>query len=390
MTRRTIAILAIAWMILVVAVASSAITLHAVGGAQAVAANYETLDEVLRIIEERYYVEVEESDLLEGAIRGAFSPLDEYSFYYSAEEMTAMMEQASGEYYGIGVLVTMDGEGGILLSRVYEGPAREAGLREGDRIIAIDGEALSVNNSADLTAATAKIKAETQTPVLLTIERSEDVFDVEVERAQVEANRTRHAILENGIGYLEISEFFGDDVEGTRAALDDFVAGGVTKMVLDVRNNTGGDLNHVVQIADMLLPEGVIVSVEDRYGQSQHYDSQASYYDLEIVVLVNGMSASATEILAGALQDYDRAVVMGTQTFGKGIVQDVIQFENGAGMQLTTMQYFRPSGQPVHGVGIEPDIVVEPDETYDPANYNIDPATDNQLREAVKYLENIA
>ena len=168
------------------------------------------------------------------------------------------------------------------------------------------------------------------------------------------------------------------------------MASGVTKLVLDVRDNTGGDLNHVVQIADMLLPEGVIVSVEDRYGNSQHYDSQESCYDLEMVVLVNGMSASATEILAGALQDYDRATVMGTQTFGKGVVQDVIQFENGAGMQLTTMQYFRPSGEAVHEVGITPDIIVEMDENYDPANYEIDLEKDNQLREAVKYLESLS
>ena len=393
MSRRTVAIFAIAWMVVVVAVASSAITIYAMGGAAQAglsAQKYEQLDEVLRIIEERYYVEVEEDGLLEDAIRGAFSSLDPYSFYYSADEMAAMFEQTSGEYYGIGVLVTMDGEGGIAILRIYDGPARDADLHEGDRIVAIDGTALSVNTSADLTAATAMIKAETQTPVLLTIERDGEVFDVEVQRAQVEANRTRHAILENGIGYLEISEFFGDDVTGTRAALDDFVASGVTKLVLDVRDNTGGDLNHVVQIADMLLPEGVIVSVEDRYGNSQHYDSQESCYDLEMVVLVNGMSASATEILAGALQDYDRATVMGTQTFGKGVVQDVIQFENGAGMQLTTMQYFRPSGEAVHEVGITPDIIVELGENYDPANYEIDLENDNQLREAVKYLESLS
>ena len=188
MSRRTVAIFAIAWMVVVVAVASSAITIYAMGGAAQAglsAQKYEQLDEVLRIIEERYYVEVEEDGLLEDAIRGAFSSLDPYSFYYSADEMAAMFEQTSGEYYGIGVLVTMDGEGGIAILRIYDGPARDADLREGDRIVAIDGTALSVNTSADLTAATAMIKAETQTPVLLTIERDGEVFDVEVQRAQV-------------------------------------------------------------------------------------------------------------------------------------------------------------------------------------------------------------
>jgi len=393
MKRKAIVIFAVIWMVLVVATASSALTLSLTDKKDIYVGEedkFAVLEEILEVIKSNYYEEVDEDLLIEGAIRGLFYSLDEYSFYYSPEEMEEMLTESEGVYYGIGVLVSMDGDGSVLIIRVYEGPAREAGLIPGDRIVAIDGEVINVLTSQDLNDATDRIKAESETPVCLTINRDGEIFDVDVMRGEVKAEHTRTEILDNNIGYLEITEFSGSVVEDVKAALEYFESNNVEKMVLDMRSNPGGDFYASVDIADMLLPQGVVVTLKDRAGEVETYSSDAKYDDIEIVVLINGMSASATEIVTGALQDYDRAYVMGTQSFGKGIVQDVyIQQRDGAGFQMTTASYFRPSGEAVHKVGITPDEIVELSEDYDPYNFNVDPENDSQLAAAVKYLESL-
>ena len=392
MKRKTIVIFAVIWMVLVVATASSALTLSVSTKKDIYMGEdnkYALLDDILEFIKANYYEEVDEDVLIEGAVRGLFTSLDEYSFYYSPEEMQEMLTESEGVYYGIGVLVSLEGEGGIRIVRVYKGPARDAGIIPGDVIIAIDGDAINAHTAQDLTDATDKIKAESKEPVTLTINREGEIFDVDVMRDEVEAERTRMEILDGEIGYLEITEFYGNVTSEVERALKHFDTNGIDKMVLDMRSNPGGDFYAAVDIADMLLPEGVIVTLKDRAGNVESYDSEASYNDIEMVVLINEMSASATEILSGALQDYDRAYIMGTKSFGKGIVQDVLTIPyNGAGFQVTTASYFRPSGEAVHKVGITPDEIVELSEDYDPYNFNVDPDNDNQLAAAINYLKN--
>lgn len=392
MKRKTIVIFAVVWMVVVVATASSALTLSMSAKKDIYLGEedkYALMNDILEYIKANYYEEVDEDALIEGAIRGLFGPLDEYSFYYSPEEMEEMLTESEGVYYGIGVLVSLEGEGGIRIVRVYEGPAREAGLIPGDIIVAIDGEILNALTAQDLSDATDRIKAESKAPVTLTISREGEIFDVDVMRDEVEAERTRMVVLDESIGYLEITEFYGDVVGEVERALKHFDANNVDKMVLDMRNNPGGDFYAAVDIADIFLPEGTVVTLKDRAGNVETYSSDAACDDIEIVVLINEMSASATEILSGALQDYDRAYVMGTKSFGKGIVQDVLTIPyNGAGFQVTTASYFRPSGEAVHKIGITPDEIVELSEDYDPYNFNVDPDNDNQLAAAINYLKN--
>ena len=197
--------------------------------------------------------------------------------------------------------------------------------------------------------------------------------------------RVECQVLQGQVGYIALYEFVGDDVEGFRQAMDQLSAQGVKKVILDLRSNPGGRLDDVVEIADLLMGEGLIVYTVDRYGQRSEYFSDGQMWDVELAVLVNDMSASASEILAAALQDAGRAVIVGEQTFGKGIVQTQITFrEDGAGMQLTTASYYTPSGRSIHGVGVTPDIQVEMDEENFSGTLSLE--QDPQLRAAWQVL----
>lgn len=403
MKRRVVIITAVVWMLVIVAVASSALTALVLSGSDGGSAlrvvsedayeiidRYRRLDEVRETLMSEYYQPLDEDELVLGAIRGMMSAVgDPYTFYYTADEMTAANEEFGGVYHGVGMLVQLTDDGAIEVARVYEdSPAEAAGVRMGDRIVAVDGVEVSGESAQTLNEAIDRIQGEDGTTVVLSVQRDGEILDLEVMRAEVSISYVEYQIINGDIGYINISQFSGNDVEGFQEAVSALQAAEVSGVIIDIRNNPGGLLTDVVEIADALLPEGLIAYVEDGHGNRTEYTSDADYWDVPLVVMVNGMSASASELLSAAIQDYGRGTIVGTTTYGKGIVQTLITFaEDGAGMQLTTASYYSPSGRSIHENGVEPDVTVELSEDCDLTVPSPNLENDNQLAAALEALQ---
>lgn len=337
---------------------------------------------------DRYYYlgEVTDEELQTGMYRGIMDALgDPYSEYYSAEELTALMEQTQGVYYGIGAYISLDTETSLpKISGVIEGaPAESANLRANDLIYEVDGES---TYGLTLTEVVAMIKGPEETDVVLTIirEGETDYLDVTVERKKVETPTVSLEMMEDGMAYIQVTEFDEVTIDQFADALATARGSGMKGMILDLRANPGGSLNSVVEMARMLLPKGMIVYTEDKNGKRQEYtcDGQKEF-DLPLVVLVDMNSASASEIMAGAIKDYGIGTLVGTTTFGKGIVQQIIPFRDGSAVKVTISAYYTPNGHNIHGIGIEPDVEVEFDgEAY----YGSEERPDNQLEKAKEVL----
>lgn len=405
MGKRAIVLLAVFWMLVVVAGVSSAITMslcgvdqaNQVGGADGTVIvtereyemieRYGRLEEIRGILEDEYYTQLDEAALLEGAARGMLEAVgDPYTSYFSADEMMDMAKRSQGVYEGVGMLLSADKEGRLCVLRLFkDSPAIEAGVKPGDIILEINGEKASADNDKQVDEAVGRIKSAQEEQIQLTIQRGGDIFELSMPARTITINRVDSAILEGGIGYIEIYEFLGDDVIGFQRACKGLQEAGVRGLIIDLRSNPGGLLDDVVQIADALLPSGLIVYTQDREGRRQEYYSDAEQWKIPMVVLVNHMSASASEILTGALKDYGLATVVGETTYGKGIVQTVIPFRpDSAGMRLTTATYYTPKGRSIHGVGIEPDVIVQQEESF----AGPDLENDLQLQKAYEILTN--
>lgn len=353
------------------------------------AQRYARLEEVYQRLMGEYYKELDSDTLVQGAIDGMMESVgDPYTFYYTPEDLAKMYEDHNGLYCGVGMLVSSDKQGRLVVLRVFKNsPAQTAGLLPGDVILSADGEAVSAETTEAMNMATARIKGEAGTYVRLSVLRKERTLELNIERNNVSVNRVEYQILDGNVGYLVLYEFFGDAVSGVREALNAFEEAGVRGVIFDVRSNTGGQLDICLDICDMVLPEGLIVYTEDRNGRRENYYSNADRCEIPMVVLVNEMSASASEIFAASIQDYGVAKIVGTKTFGKGIVQTQYEFpSDGAGMQLTTSRYFTPKGRSIHGEGVTPDVVVEMNDSYDASIYAPDMNNDNQLKTAYDVL----
>jgi len=294
-----------------------------------------------------------------------------------------MEQDVEGIYFGIGAYVGIDSATQLpVISGVIEGtPAEEAELRDGDLIYMVDGTETQGMDTSDVVAL---IRGEENTTVHLTLirEGEDDYVEVDVTRRKVESPTVNHEMLENNIAYIQITEFDQVTIDQFAEALAVCKGSGMEGLILDLRSNPGGSLTAVCEIARKVLPKGLIVYTEDKYGESDRFTCDGkNEIQVPMVVLINGYSASASEILAGALQDYEKGVLMGTQTYGKGIVQRIITLSDGSAVKLTISSYFTPKGRNIHEVGIEPDVVVEFDSD---AYYN--DGVDNQLEEAVKYM----
>jgi len=409
MSKRTIMVLSILWLVILVAAVSSSLTLFfsgvnvdalmsgiQAGGAENVVVSpeqyalierFERAQAVLDIIEENFYQDVDEEIVLTGALRGMLAALnDPYTFYYTPEELTSHNDQNTGIYEGVGLQLLSDRDGALTVTRTFKGgPAQEAGIKAGDRIVAVNGEPVNGETSRNMNEAIEKIKGAPGSTVRLTISRAGALLNFEVARRTVSINRVEYQMLDDDIGYIMIYEFMGDNVRGFTEAMT--ALKDAKGLIIDVRSNPGGYLSDVVQIADMLLPEGLIVYIENRAGQRENYYSSAKYYGKPLAILVNGMSASASEILAGSVQDYGVGTIIGETTFGKGLVQTLIPFRSdGAGLQLTTSRYFTPKGRSIHGTGIEPDIEVSRDTDFDFTISEPSPERDAQLRAAIDVI----
>lgn len=408
MKKRALVIVAVVWMVLVVAGVSSAVTM-AMCGASFMGANtssgdgavlvtdaeyeiidrYSRLDEVRSILQTEYYLELDGDELVLGAIRGMMDAVgDPYTFYYTPEEMNAMTEHTQGVYEGVGLLLSADKDGELVVLRIFsDTPAEASGIAVGDRIVEVNGEPVSAQTDKEMDEAIARIKGDAQNSVTVRVRRGDQLLDFSLSSATVNIDRVEYEMLSGQIGYIGIYEFMGNDVDGFKKGLNALSEQGMRALIIDVRSNPGGLLTDVVEIADLLLPKGLIVYTQDRYGRREEYYSDESALDIPMAVLVNGMSASASEILAGALQDYGVAAVVGEKTYGKGIVQTVIPFRSDyAGMQLTTARYYTPKGRAIHGVGIEPDVEISlDDELLTSGSANLEDQ-DAQVRGACELL----
>lgn len=336
------------------------------------------------IIDTYYHQEDIDRKLLEeGAYRGMVEALgDPYSEYYSAEELNELYQSSQGIYYGIGAYVALDAETGYAkISGTIEGtPAQEADFRAEDIIYKVNGED---TYGLSLSEVTALIKGEEGSSVKITIVRDGKEMEKEVVRKKVESPTVNSEMYENGIAYIQITEFDTVTEDQFAEALAVARENGMNGLILDLRSNPGGNLSSVVNIANMLLPKGLVVYTEDRDGnRDEYYCDGRREIEVPMVVLVNGNSASASEILAGAIKDYGIGTLVGTTTFGKGIVQRPVEMSDGSAVKLTISSYYTPNGINIHGIGIDPDVEVE----LDTERYYSEEAYDNQLETAKELL----
>ncbi|MDO4799434.1 MAG: S41 family peptidase [Bacillota bacterium] len=349
-------------------------------------AKYQDLEDLKRYIRENYYKEVSDEMLMEGAKKGLFQILgDPYSVFMNEEEFKSFVESSSGRFPGIGVHITPNPERGIeIIAPIEDTPAFAAGLKPLDIIRAVNGVPYT---HAEMDVAIKQIKGEPGTDVTLTIYRkeTEETFDVVITRAWIDVKVVKSRMIEDGIGYLKLTSFDNGSAAEFRAHFEGLLEQGAKGVVIDLRNNPGGSLNQCVEIADYLLPKGLIVYTEGRTPDTNNkYYSDAQHVEAEIVLLVNEGSASASEIVTGAVKDHGRGKIIGTKTFGKGIVQTYRPFGN-SGLKLTTSEYFTPNGINIHGLGIEADIVVEASEAFKTTREPKD-EDDNQLQRALEEL----
>ncbi|MCM1251429.1 MAG: S41 family peptidase [Clostridium sp.] len=340
------------------------------------------LEAIEDVIDEYYYKEedIHTDEMIEGMYAGMVASLgDPYSVYYTAEEWQTLMQDTEGIYFGIGAYISLDKTTGFgkINGVIDNTPAQEVGLREDDIIYMIDGE---IAQGLELSEIVARIKGEEGTTVHLTIYRDgeDDYLEMDVVRKQIESPTVNYEMYDNGIGYIQITEFDDVTVDQFTEAMAVVKGSGAAGLILDLRSNPGGSLSAVVDIARQILPEGLIVYTEDRAGKRVEYTcSGENEWKLPLIVLVNGNSASASEILAGAIKDYGIGTLMGTKTFGKGIVQRILPLTDGTALKLTVSAYYTPKGNNIHNIGIEPDIECE----YDRDAY-YDEGIDNQLEQA--------
>lgn len=349
----------------------------------------EKLVEIETLMNDYYLDDIDNSQIETWLYKGAVAGLgDPYAAYYTEDEYQSMIDSTNGSYCGIGVEISQNINSGIVtITRVFEdSPAMEAGILPGDIIYkAGDLEA----TGSDLNMVVSKIKGEEGTKAVLSIVRDgeEDYLEFQVERRTIEIQTVSSAVLENQIGYIAISSF--DDVTSEQfiSALDDLESQGIQGLIVDLRNNGGGLVSSVCAILDRLLPEGLIVYTEDKYGNREEESSDAEhYFDKPMAVLINGNSASASEIFAGAIKDYEMGPLIGTTTYGKGIVQKIYPLRDGTAVKLTVSKYYTPKGNNIHGIGIEPDVEVELDEALKRETV-IPREKDNQLQKALEVLQ---
>lgn len=336
-----------------------------------------------------YYEDVNVDQLVTGIYKGLFEGLDDpYSAYYTEDEYEEMMISATANYYGIGAGLLQDKDSmQVTIQRVYEGsPAEKAGLQKGDTIVQVEDVTAT---SVELSELVTKIRGEEGTTVHIKIYREGDTDyrEFDVVRGNVNIPTVSHKLLDGNIGYIQIVEFAKNTAVEFEEAVNDLQSQGMQGMVIDLRDNGGGMLNTCQEMLDAILPEGVVVYTEDKYGNRQDLTSDAEHYmDIPITVLVNGNTASASEIFAGAIRDFEYGTLIGTQTFGKGIVQNMKQLEDGSAYKMTVSRYFTPCGDNIHKIGIQPDIELEYEYSGDTEADTYDEMKDNQIVKAIEVL----
>ncbi|MBQ0000736.1 MAG: S41 family peptidase [Clostridiales bacterium] len=349
--------------------------------------NVEKIQYLEQIVDEEFLFDIDEDRMAEGMFAGLLAGLgDPYTYYYTPEEYEEENVASEGSYVGIGVSFQKNEDGGCKIVEVYAGfPGDQAGLEPGDLIVGVNGEDVTDMTSTEVALT---IKGEEGTQVQLTVYKPEatEPLELELTLSHVEIPSVEWEMLDEENGYIRITEFMGVTSEQFASAMQDLRDQGMQRLVVDVRNNPGGLLYEVCDLLEQILPAGLIVYTEDKYGQKEEiFGEGETPLDIPLAVLVNGNSASASEIFAGAIKDYGIGTIVGTKTFGKGIVQSLHALPDGSAMQLTIANYFTPNGVNIHNVGIEPDVEVKVEESL-LNRTDFTHEEDNQLQEALNIL----
>lgn len=357
------------------------------------------LAEVMERVKRDYVEPIDDAELLENAIRGMVADLDRHSAYLDAEEYQDIRITASGRYSGVGLEISKTDDRLIVIAPIDGTPAQKAGLLSGDEIIEIDGFSVA-DDGLDTTID--KLRGRPGTGVSIKVSRPDydDPLTFRIVRQKIQVASVQHERLDPSIGYLRLSQFNDATAGEASRAIDEMMEAAqdetgnmLTGLVIDLRNNPGGILDSAVDVSDLFLDDGVIVSAEGRTPESR-FTRRADTGDIldgaTIAILVNQGSASASEIVAGALQDHHRATIVGTQTFGKGLVQTVMPLSRGRAIKLTTSHYYTPSGDSINGTGITPDILVEGNRGFPALSLSgdVDREHDTQLVEALDIIRN--
>ncbi len=353
------------------------------GGAQ-------KMQRIEAMIDKYYIYDYDKEKMTDNALYAYTAELDDpYTQYINKEEFKEMMESVEGDYVGIGIEVTITEDNLITVIAPFDdSPAARAGILSGDKIIKVDGTDVGLSNYNEAISMIKGDKNSTGKRINLTIKRGEEYKDITVEREKVVIITAKERMLENGIGYIRISNFGDHTADEFAKCVDNLKAYGVKGLIIDLRNNPGGTLDSVVKVADYLLPEANIITIKDKQGNEKKYNSDAGFNDLPLCVLINKYSASASEALAGAVADNGRGILIGEKSFGKGVVQSIFEMGDGTAFKLTTARYYTPGGTCIDKVGITPQIEVSLDEEMSQkAVTQIPYDRDYQLQRAVEELK---
>lgn len=347
-----------------------------------------TLSRFRSELEKKYMGEINDEDLINGAIKGYVAALgDPYTVYYTKEEMQEIMQETNGNYVGIGIYMTLNKEKNAIeiIKPMENSPAEEAGILQGDLIIKVDGETYTGERMQE---ASNKIKGEAGTKVKLEILRGTQTKEFEITRKKVLISHISTKILDNNIGYIAISDFDGGCSDEFEEKYKKLKSQGINKLIIDIRNNGGGIVDEAINILDLMTNKNsTLLVTKNKIGNEEVTKSKKEpIINMPVVVLTNEYSASASEILAGALKDNKKAILIGTTTYGKGVIQELRQLSDGSGLKITTNEYFTPNRNAINKVGIKPDIEVElPDDAK--TQLVIEEKDDNQLQKAIEVLK---
>ena len=346
-----------------------------------------TLDTYRAVIDKYYLGDVDEESLKEGAIQGYIEGLgDPYTEYISKEDMEDYMQDTMGNFVGIGIYMVQDTETNqiMVLAPIKGSPAEKAGIRPGDYIVSVNGETCT---AADMTAIATKIKGEEGSTVKLQILRGEETLDFEITRENVIVNPVEGEVLENNIGYIEFSSFDENTAEDFKAKFEELQSKGITSLIIDLRNNGGGIVDEALQIAGYIADKDSVLLYEvDKENNEKVEKNQTNpIINMPVIILTNENTASSSEILAGALKDLGKAKIVGTTTYGKGVIQQILTLPDGSGLKITTEKYLTPNRTEINEIGIEPDETVELPESVENI-LNVERSQDTQLQKAIEML----
>lgn len=348
----------------------------------------QTLDTYRALIEKYYLEEVDEESLKEGAIKGYIEGLnDPYTEYISKEDMEDYLADTMGNFVGIGIYMAQDPDTDeiLVLAPIKNSPAEKAGIKPGDIIVSVDGEETS---SKDITVVSTKIKGEEGTTVKLEVLRGTETLSFEIKRENIIVNPVEAEVLENNIGYIKFSSFDENTAEEFKTKFEELQSKGIKSLIVDLRNNGGGIVDEALEIADYFVDKDTVLlyEVDKDNNETVKKAKDKAIINMPVIILTNENTASSSEILAGALKDLGKAKIVGTKTYGKGIIQQILTLPDGSGLKITTEKYLTPNRTEINKIGIEPDEKVElPEELKD--ELNIEKEKDTQLQKAIELLK---